>query len=204
MRKHDRFVFGFVSTAEQIASKTAATENTLTNVGVDVEREVRFAVVMYGGVSLAIYINGVAQELLDMVRATAPKKFKEGAPTLLSTREAELIGAIPVYRKLGQYLALRNKEARDNKLVQSTPTIDPIRIRFVVDIISGTSAGGINGVFLAKALARNQRMDGLKKLWLSEGDLGKLLNDKWSVKDLRGFKITKPQQSLLNSQRMYR
>jgi len=34
----------------------------------DVEREVRFAVVMYGGVSLAIYINGVAQELLDMVR----------------------------------------------------------------------------------------------------------------------------------------
>ena len=37
------------------------------------QREVRFAVVMYGGVSLAIYINGVAQELLNMVRATAPK-----------------------------------------------------------------------------------------------------------------------------------
>jgi hypothetical protein len=34
----------------------------------DVEREVRFAVMMCGGVSLAIYINGVAQELLDMVR----------------------------------------------------------------------------------------------------------------------------------------
>ena len=30
--------------------------------------EVRFAVVMYGGVSLAIYINGVAQELFRLVR----------------------------------------------------------------------------------------------------------------------------------------
>ena len=35
------------------------------------EKETRFAVVMYGGVSLAIYINGVAQELYSMVRATA-------------------------------------------------------------------------------------------------------------------------------------
>ena len=36
-----------------------------------IEKEVRFAVVMYGGGSLAIYINGIAQELLKMVRATA-------------------------------------------------------------------------------------------------------------------------------------
>jgi hypothetical protein len=37
----------------------------------DATRDVRFAVVMYGGVSLAIYINGVAQELYRMVQATA-------------------------------------------------------------------------------------------------------------------------------------
>src|SRR5207247_634255 len=43
-----------------------------------------------------------------------------------------------------------------------------------------------------------------KKLWLSEGDLGKLLNDKRSIQDLRGFKLKQPQESLLNSQRMYR
>jgi hypothetical protein len=35
------------------------------------DREVRFAVVIYGGVSLAVYINGVVQELLRMVRSTA-------------------------------------------------------------------------------------------------------------------------------------
>ncbi len=36
-------------------------------------REVRFATVMYGGVSLAIYINGVAHELFRLVRSTAPR-----------------------------------------------------------------------------------------------------------------------------------
>ena len=34
-------------------------------------QEVRLAVVLYGGVSLAIYINGVVQELLRVVRGTS-------------------------------------------------------------------------------------------------------------------------------------
>jgi patatin-related protein len=174
---------------------------TSETVKVRPEREVRFAVVMYGGVSLAIYINGVAQELLNIVRATASKAVDSDEPLL---SEEELSGATSVYRKLGQYLAMRDSGARGKKLIQSKPINEPIRVRFVVDIISGTSAGGINGVFLAKALARNQGMDGLKKLWLSEGDLGKLLNDKRSIQDLRGFKLKQPQESLLNSQRMYR
>jgi patatin-related protein len=174
---------------------------TSETVKVRPEREERFAVVMYGGVSLAIYINGVAQELLNIVRATAPKAVDSDEPLL---SENELSGAISAYRKLGQYLAMRDNEARGKMLIQSTPINEPIRVRFIVDVISGTSAGGINGVFLAKALARNQGMDGLKKLWLSEGDLGKLLNDKRSVQDLRGFKLKQPQESLLNSQRMYR
>src|SRR5881398_3736078 len=156
---------------------------------------------MYGGVSLAIYINGVAQELLNIVRATAAKAVDSDEPLL---SEEELSGATSVYRKLGQYFAIQDKEARGKNLKQANPTKEPIRVRFIVDVISGTSAGGINGVFLAKALARNQGMDGLKKLWLSEGDLDKLLNDQRSIEDLAGFKLTKPQKSLLNSQRMYR
>ncbi len=51
---------------------------------VDYTQEVRFAIVMYGGSSLAIYMNGVAQELLRMVRATAPggAKGTPGKPQL--------------------------------------------------------------------------------------------------------------------------
>lgn len=190
---------GFVSTEQSPPPSGSPTQDD--GIVINPEREVRFAVVMYGGVSLAIYINGVAQELLNIVRSTAPKAADSDKPLL---SEAELTGAMSVYRKLGQYLAMRDKEARGEKLIQSKPIKEPIRVRFVVDVISGTSAGGINGVFLAKALARNQGMTGLKQLWLSEGDLGKLLNDKRSIRDLRGFKLKRPQGSLLNSQRMYR
>ena len=47
--------------------------------------EKRLAVVMYGGVSLAIYINGVAQELFNLVKATARRPeepAKKGTPAV--------------------------------------------------------------------------------------------------------------------------
>jgi patatin-related protein len=197
-----------VNILEEIESKLAALKAATSDktVPLDIQREVRFAVVMYGGVSLAIYINGVAQELLSMVRATAPEATDEGSAALLDASEEKLPGAMGVYRKLGQYLAIRDRESRGKKLIGSKPTTDAIQTRLIVDVISGTSAGGINGVFLAKALARNQDMEGLKKLWLQEGDLGKLLNDPRSLRDLRsaGIKRQSPPQSLLNSRRMYR
>jgi len=46
---------------------------------VEYTNEVRFAVVMYGGVSLAIYINGIAQELLRWVRSTAKQSTEKVA-----------------------------------------------------------------------------------------------------------------------------
>src|SRR4030095_9856448 len=79
---------------------------------------------------------------------------------------------------------------------------EPIRTRFIVDILSGTSAGGINGIFLGKALANGQDISGLENLWIKEGDMQTLLNDKQSVKG-RPLKLQDPPASLLNSQRMY-
>ena len=46
----------------------------------EIGQEVRFAVVVYGGVSLAIYIDELAQELLHLVRATAPDRDERRAP----------------------------------------------------------------------------------------------------------------------------
>jgi hypothetical protein len=76
----------------------------------DVAREVRFAVVMYGGVSLAIYINGVAQELLNMARATAPKTADDGE-ALLGADPKQLTGSLAVSRKVGQFLHQRSELA---------------------------------------------------------------------------------------------
>jgi patatin-related protein len=44
-----------------------------------------------------------------------------------------------------------------------------------IDVIAGTSAGGINGVVLGKVLALDGQQEGLRDLWIEEGDLRKLL-----------------------------
>lgn len=93
--------------------------------------ELRIALVMNGGVSLAVWMGGVTREL-DRVRCS------DG-----------------VY---GQMLDLTNTEAR-------------------IDVIAGASAGGINGAVLALAIARGTNVDGIRELWMTNGDIGRLLRD---------------------------
>lgn len=162
-------------------------------------QEVRFAVVMYGGVSLAIYINGVVQELLHLVRATAPAEppTEDGLPESPLVPDGELEETEAVYRDLGRIL----RHGPGAKYTDAPGTTEPIRTRFVVDILSGSSAGGINGVFLAKALANHAPLAQLKQLWVSEGDIVQLINDDESY---AGTKLErKPPDSVLNSRRMY-
>jgi patatin-related protein len=160
---------------------------------IEFTNEIRYAAVMYGGVSLCIYINGVAQELLELVRATAPDATESAA----LTPTEELSASARMYRRLGQYL---DSDTFDAALLRRDSNAS-IRTRFVVDVLSGTSAGGLNSIFLAKAIANNESMDGLKKLWMQEGDIKLLLNDKSS--GLPGLRARRDPQSLLNSQRMY-
>lgn len=158
--------------------------------------EVRLAIVMYGGSSLAVYINGVAQELLRLVRATAPASRAPGETKPLLA-DGDLRETEGVYRKLAKLVD------GDKDRVEGINSSRPIRTRFVVDIITGTSAGGINGIFLAKALAGERSMDDLKNLWIREGDIGLLINDKESSRGLPGLRAKDPPKSLLNGERMY-
>jgi len=149
------------------------------------EQEIRFALVMYGGVSLAIYINGVTQEFLHLVKATTTDSNGDLLPT------AHLSGTESVYRKLASIVRPEG-EGRDDKV---------LRTRFIVDIASGTSAGGINALFLGKAIAIGGTLDEISKLWLDKGDLKDLLNDSRG-NDARSFEQDPP-KSLLSSQGMY-
>ncbi|HEV8590059.1 MAG TPA: patatin-like protein [Pyrinomonadaceae bacterium] len=161
-----------------------------SNPNVEYTKEVRFAVVMYGGVSLAIYINGVAQELLRLVRATADDG---NGKTRLSNDE--LSGSERVYRKLSYLLAQNDDDQPESDSTAPIPT------RFVVDTITGASAGGINGIFLAKALVRGQKIDRLQELWVREGAIEKLLNDRLSKDPPVSY--DDPPPALLNAKRMY-
>jgi predicted acylesterase/phospholipase RssA len=121
--------------------------------------ELRLALVCYGGVSLAIYMHGVTKELHKLVRAS--RRFDElddvdgpnpfSANGSVSDTEGTYFEALRSLAKAGRWLSVS------------------------IDIIAGTSAGGINGVVLAKAIARDASQEQLKRLWIDEGDLKKLL-----------------------------
>lgn len=175
---------------------------------VDLTQEIRFAVVMYGGSSLAVYMNGVAQELLRLVRATAltplPREHEDSALAVKAKRtlllsDGEIKGQPEsVYRKLGRML----RRGKAPVIKEKYDSSDPVFTRFVIDILSGTSAGGINAVFLAKALVNDQDITPLKEMWRKEGDIGVLINDKESDADIN-LGPQDPPRSLLNSRRMY-
>jgi patatin-related protein len=159
------------------------------------ETEHRLAVVMYGGVSLAIYIGGVAKELLSVVRATAsgPTNSDASNSNRAGVPNVELKGAEAVYRRIAQTTSGPVAKDLDER---------PILRNVTIDVISGTSAGGINGIFLAKALANGQSLDPILNLWIEEGDMAKLLNDGESVFDTH-LALQDPPVSLLNGRRMY-
>ena len=122
-------------------------------------RELRLALVCYGGVSLAIYMHGVTRELHKLVRASAAydrdqarHRFTEG-----STEDV--------------YWQLLRRIHQDGAGAVPKGT----RLRVVVDIIAGTSAGGINGICLSKAIALNCSQDALRDLWFDNGDITKLV-----------------------------
>ncbi len=114
------------------------------------QKELRIALVCYGGVSLAVYMHGVTKELWKMARAS--RAFHGGA--------AVSGGTEAVYQRL-----LARIESHFN-----------LRLRVLPDIIAGASAGGINGVFLAQAIHSGQSLEPLTKLWLERADVDVLLD----------------------------
>jgi patatin-related protein len=157
----------------------------------DLSQEVRLAVVMYGGVSLTCYISGVSQELFNLVRATSEAGTDPATGIPVGLFGDALSGTQQVYRKLGQVLARGDKPMDATALTAGSP----IRTRFRIDILSGSSAGGINAIFLAKGLANDQSIQKLPKLWIDHADIDVLLND-------REPQNRKP-SSLLDSRYMY-
>lgn len=98
------------------------------------DRELRVALAMNGGVSLAVWIGGVG----------------------------------------GEFYRASRGEGLYGGLAQLT------RTNLVIDILTGASAGGLNGAFIASAMARQHDgdiFDSLRNVWLTAGSLTHLLRD---------------------------
>ena len=114
------------------------------------QKELRIALVCYGGVSLAVYMHGVTKELWKLARAS---RTFHGGPDGGAGTEAV-------------YLRLLHRIESHHKL----------RLRVLPDIVAGASAGGINGVFLAQAVHSGQSLEPLTDLWLDCADVDVLLD----------------------------
>ena len=128
------------------------------------EKELRIALVCFGGVSLAVYMHGVTKEILKLVRAS--RSLHAIRDRGLRSEASYLDGrdpADPEHDTEAAYFELLREIGR------------AVELRVVVDIVAGASAGGINGTMLARALAHDLPMGALRDFWLERADVGELL-----------------------------
>jgi patatin-related protein len=114
------------------------------------EKELRLALICYGGVSLAVYMHGITKEIWHLARAS-------------QAQHDPLAGADPdgdLYRVL---LADIEQEFG-------------LKLRVLVDVVAGASAGGINGIFLGQAITTGQSLEPLTDLWLDSADVEVLID----------------------------
>src|SRR5579875_1831428 len=120
------------------------------------EKELRLALICYGGISLAVYMHGITKEVWRLARAS--RAFHAREPMNGNASEA-------VYRRLLQGMA---DECG-------------LELRVIVDILTGASAGGINAIFLADAIATGRSLEPLTDLWLEVADVDKLIDPEVSA-----------------------
>lgn len=115
--------------------------------------ELRLATTITGGVSLAIWMAGIAREINLLAQASQWRRKGGACPSdVLSKPAAE---SLELYARL----------------------IDLLDMVVDVDILSGTSAGGINAALLASSRVTGTDLGGLCDLWLDLGALTDLLRD---------------------------
>ncbi|MEZ5737393.1 MAG: patatin-like protein [Novosphingobium sp.] len=146
------------------------------------QKELRIALVCYGGISLAVYMHGVTKELWKLVRASRA----------FWANDDSVEGTDAVYVRLLRHLEVQHG----------------MRLRVLSDIITGASAGGINGVFLAQAIHSGESLEPLTQLWLDRADVDVLLDPKarpWSkfakfwAMPIVWFLLTRPGNAISDS-----
>ena len=113
------------------------------------QKELRLALVCYGGVSLAVYMHGITKEIWHTARAS--RAFH-------SPGSAVPTGSAAAY----------------HALLAEIEQTHALRLRILPDILTGASAGGINAVFLAQALHAGDSLEPLTDLWLANADVSEL------------------------------
>jgi patatin-related protein len=128
------------------------------------KKELRLALVCYGGLSLVLYMQGVIKEFLKLARASKAYRSIDDP----ERRQVETFATT-----VGSDARERDTEAIYFLLLQAVGR--DLDLRIIVDSVAGASAGGISGIILARALAHDLSIDHLRSRWLEETDVIRLL-----------------------------
>ncbi len=128
------------------------------------EKELRIALVCFGGISLAVYMHGISKEVLKLVRASAALHGIDDREARLGAHFLDFVDSQdPEYDTEAVYFDLLREIGRK------------LELRVIVDVIAGASAGGINGAMLARAICHDLRVNTLRDMWLDNADVTVLL-----------------------------
>ncbi len=128
------------------------------------EKELRIALICFGGVSLAVYMHGICKEILKLLRASsALHRITDRSQRARALFFNHADSSDPEYDTEADYFELLRDIGRKMEL------------RVIVDIIAGASAGGINASMLARALSHDLPTLPLRDLWLDNADVTVLL-----------------------------
>ena len=110
------------------------------------KKELRLALVCFGGLSLVLYMQGVIKEFLKLARTSKayhsiddPKRRQAETFTTVANSNGREIDIEAIYFSLLQAVG------RD------------VDLRIIIDSVAGASAGGISSIILARALAHDNR-----------------------------------------------
>ncbi|MDX6245240.1 MAG: hypothetical protein QOE76_2963 [Frankiales bacterium] len=116
-------------------------------------QELRFAMAFTGGVSLAIWMGGIAREVDLLIQASDRRQTGAEPEHPADTPDEDPVRRF--YRRI----------------------LDLVDVQVAVDVLSGTSAGGINAALLGMASAQRVDLSSLRDTWLDVGSLSQLLRD---------------------------
>ncbi|PQO93622.1 DUF3376 domain-containing protein [Massilia phosphatilytica] len=128
------------------------------------QKELRLAIVFFGGVSLAVYQHGINREILNLVRASKLAHRRNAGKENSTTSTHDHYPDEPE-RSTGDVYCQFLETVRQQ-----------LDLQVIVDVVSGASAGAMNGVALGRALAHDLSLAPLTDMWLADADIGQLLH----------------------------
>jgi hypothetical protein len=124
------------------------------------KKELRLALVCFGGLSLVLYMQGVIKEFLKLARASKAYHSIDD----------------PERRQVETFATTAGSDGRECdtgaihfSLLQAVGR--NLDLRIIVDSVTGASAGGISSIILARPLAHDLSIDHLRSRWLEEADV---------------------------------